>query len=405
MNEWTQWRLRQILPELMREQDLDMWLIVNREWIEDPVFFTLVDQPVMASPGCVALFFHDEGPKSGIKRYSCSPHGGLTGFEEVWKSRGHSQFEALAEAIKRCDPKRIGINISPRWGYGDGLTASLKDDIERALGADFSSRLVSAGDLCVRWLETRIPQELKFYKHACGVAHGIIKEFYSSSLISPGVTTLDQLVWWTRERISELKLRTWFQPSFSIVRSGQEMARHGADDSIIRRGDLVHCDIGIEYCGLCTDMQWWAYVCNAGERHAPEGLENALKRAMKAGEIFMGEFRAGMTGHEIALAALNKAEAHGFKPSIYSHPVGVHGHGAGTTYNTSAAEKQDERNIMRWNYPLYKNTCYAIELSNATNIPEWDNQEVRIGIEETAAFTSDGCEYIDGYQTNLILIQ
>ena len=142
---WLEWRLEHMLPDLMREQDLDMWLIINREWIEDPVFFTLVERPMMASPGCVALFFHDRGVKEGVDRFSCSPHGRLKGFEEVWQSRQKTQFEALAEAIKRCNPKKIGINVSSRWGYGDGLTASLRDDLQRALGPEMSSRLVSAG--------------------------------------------------------------------------------------------------------------------------------------------------------------------------------------------------------------------------------------------------------------------
>ena len=405
MNEWLDWRLENLLPNLMREQDLDMWLIINREWIEDPVFFSLVEQPLMASPGCVALLFHDPGEKKGVCRYSCSPHGRLNGYEEVWKSRQKSQFEALAEAIKRCDPGRIGINVSERWGYGDGLTASLRDNLMEALGTEFSSRLVSAGDLCVRWLETRSPRELSFYQHACKISHEIIEEVYTRAVITPGVTSLEQLVWWTRRRINELGLRTWFQPTFSVVRSSQETERNGVADDVIQRGDLIHCDMGIEYCGLCTDMQWWAYVCRSGERRAPEGLDLAFERATKVAEIFMGEFTEGNTGREIAVRALKKAESLGLKPSIYSHPVGAHGHGAGTTFNTVAAEKQDERNVMRWDYPLYQNTCYAIELSCISKIPEWDNQEVSLGIEDTAVFTIDGCRYIDGFQTDYILIE
>ena len=405
MNEWTSWRLEHILPDLMREQDLDMWLIVNREWIEDPVFFSLIHQPVMASPGCAALFFHYDLEKGDIVRYSCSPHGGLAGYQEVWGSRNETQFEALATTIKRCNPDKIGINVSPRWGYGDGLTASLRDDLRRALGSDFASRLVSAGDLCVRWLETRSPQELDFYKHSCGITHEIIREIFSSPSISPEITTLDQIEWRTRDRISKLGLHAWFQPSFSIVRSKPETVERPTEDGIIRRGDLLHCDVGIEYCGLCTDMQWWAYVCKTGEQRAPTGLENALRGATDVAEIFMNEFTEGLTGREIALAALKKAESRGLKPSIYSHPVGVHGHGAGTTFNTVDANKQDERNVLRWNYPLFENTCYAIELSNMAQVHEWNNQEVRIGIEDTAAFAGGDCRYIDGHQTDYILIQ
>ena len=404
-NEWREWRLENILPDLMREMDIDMWLVINREWIEDPVFFTLVDQPMMGSPGCVALFFHDQGIAEGVRRYSCSPHGRLGGYEEVWTTRQKTQFEALAEAIKRCNPRKIGINVSQRWGYGDGLTASLRDDLASVLGAEYSSRLVSAGDLCVRWLETRSPRELRFYEHACRVAHGIINEVYSNSLITPGATSLDELVWWTRQRITDLGLRAWFQPSFSIRRSEHDSAGEDAEADVIRRGDLIHCDVGIEYCGLCTDMQWWAYVCRAGEHHAPAGLEHALKRATQVADIFLSHFREGKAGRDIAEAAFREAESCGLKPHIYSHPVGVHGHGAGTTFNTSAPEKQDERNVLRWDYPLHDSTCYAIELSCVTVIPEWGDQEVRLGIEETAVFAGNRCTYIDGHQTEYILIK
>ncbi len=405
MNEWLKWRLDNILPDLMRGEGIDMWVIINREWIEDPVFFTLVPEPMMASPGCVALFFHDRGEELGIEGLSCSPHGRIRGYKETWATRKKTQFEALAEAIKKCNPKKIGINVSSRWGYGDGLTASLKEDLEKALGVEYSSRFVSAGDLCVRWIETRSPQELSVYKHICGVAHGIIAEFFSNKVITPDITTVDEVRWWTRQRITDLGLEVWFHPSLSIVRSKKEAAKYDDDRKVIRRGDLLHCDLGIEYLGLCTDMQWWAYVCKIGENDAPEGLKKALKRANKVADILMSEFNEGRTGREIAVSALNKAKAQGLRPSIYSHPVGIHGHGAGTTFNTGDPGKQDERNVLRWNYPLYVNTCYAIELSSTTSIPEWDNWDLRLGIEETAAFTKGGCKYIDGHQTEYYLIK
>ncbi len=407
MNEWLEWRLENMLPDLMREQGVDMWLIINREWVEDPVFFTLVPEPMMASPGCVALFFHDLGEDRGVERFSCAPGGRLVsaGYKRTWATREKTQFESLADAIKKCDPAKIGINVSRRWGYGDGLTASLRDDLEKALGAEYSSRLVSAGDLCVRWMETRSPQEISVYKYICGVAHGIIAEFYSNKVITPGITTVDEVIWWTRQRITDLGLDTWFHPSLSIIRSNEEAAKYDDNKNVIRRGDLLHCDMGIEYLGLCTDMQWHAYVCNIGEDDAPQGLKEALNRANRVANILMSEFKEGRTGKEIANTAMSKAEAEGLRPSIYSHPVGIHGHGAGTTINAVSPERQDERNVLRWDYPLYLNTCYAIELSNTTNIPEWDNQEIRIRFEETAAFTKDGCNYIDGHQTDFYLIK
>jgi len=409
MNQGLAWRLDHILPDLMRSEGVDMWLVINREWIEDPVFFTLVPEPMMASPGCVALIFHDRGQERGVERLSCSSHGvgGSNGpwYNETWTSRQRKQFESLAGVIKDRNPKKIGINVSSRWGYGDGLTASLKEDLEKALGPEFSARLVSAGDLCVRWLETRSPAELSLYRSIGGIAHDIIREFFSSAVIAPDITTTENVVWWIRKQIAALGLETWFQPSISIQRNAKEPVPDGGDRRVIRRGDLLHCDMGIKYLGLCTDMQWHAYVCRIGEEDAPAGLREALKRANRVAEIFMIEFKEGKTGREIALAAMGKAEAEGLGPSIYSHPVGVHGHGAGCTLNAVPPERQDERNVLRWNWPLHANTAYAIELSSASTVPEWNNQEVRIAFEETAAFTKEGCRYIDGHQTEYYLIK
>ncbi len=405
INDWMEWRLENILPDLMREEGIDMWVIINREWIEDPVFFTLVPEPMMASPGCVALFFHDRGKELGVERLSCSAHGVRGGYKETWTNKTMTQFEGLADAIKKRNPKKIGINVSRRWGYGDGLTASLKEDLEKALGAEYSSRFVSAGDLCVRWMETRSPQELSVYRHICGVAHDIIAEFFSNKVITPDVTTVDEVRWWTRQRITDLGLDVWFHPSLSIIRSEKEAAKYDDDRKVIRRGDLLHCDLGIKYLGLCTDMQWHAYVCKIGENDAPQGLKEALSRANRVAAILMGEFKEGKTGKEIANAAMSKAEAEGLRPSIYTHPVGIHGHGAGTTINAVSPNRQDERNVLRWDYPLYTNTCYAIELSSTSTVYEWDNQDVRIGFEETAVFTKEECKYIDGHQIDFLLIK
>ena len=405
MNEWLKWRLDNILPDLMRSEGIDMWLVINREWIEDPVFFTLVPKPMMASPGCVALIFHDQGKELGVGRLSCAPQGVRGGYKRTWGTRKKTQFEALADAIKKRNPKKIGINVSTRWGYGDGLTASLKEDLEKTLGPEYSSRFVSAGDLCVRWLETRSPQELSVYRHICGVAHDIIAEFYSNKVITPDITSTEDVVWWIRQKITDLGLETWFQPSISIQRNKKEAAKYDDNRRVIRRGDLLHCDLGIKYLGLCTDMQWQAYVCKIGEDDAPKGLKEALRKANRVADILMNEFKEGKTGKDIANAAMSKAEAAGLRPSIYTHPIGIHGHGAGTTINAVSPERQDERNVLRWDYPLYVNTCYAIELSSTTVVPEWDNQEVRIGFEESAAFTKDGCKYIDGHQIKFYLIK
>ena len=405
MNEWLRWRLDNIIPELMRREGIDMWLIINREYNEDPVYMTLVPEPTMAARRTSILIFHDRGKKLGVERLSGGYYGIGGWYKSTWLDKKKKQFESLAEVIKKLNPRKIGINVSSTWAFGDGLTASLKEKLEKGLGPEYSSRLVSAENLCIGWLETRSPQELSVYRHICGIAHDIIAEFYSNRVITPDVTTTQDVVWWIRQKITDLGLETWFQPSISIQRHAKEAARDEGNRDVIRRGDLLHCDVGITYLGLCTDMQWQAYVCRIGEDDAPQGLKEALRRTNRMGDIFRNEFKTGRSGNDIVRSAMEKAEAEGLRPLIYSHPLGFHGHGAGPPMDARSPERAPEGVELRGMYSLYPNTCYAIEYSCTSTIPEWDNQDVRIGFEETAVFTEQGCKFIDGHQTRFYLIK
>ncbi len=405
MNEWLRWRLDNIIPKLMRREGIDMWLIINREYNEDPVYMSLVPEPTMSARRMSILIFYDRGEKIGVERLSGGYYGIGDLYKATWTDKKKKQFESLAGIIKERNPKKIGINVSSTWAFGDGLTASLKEKLKKALGSEYSSKFVSAENLCIGWLETRSPQELSVYRHICGIAHDIISEFYSNKVITPDITSTEDVVWWIRQKINDLGLETWFQPSISIQRYKEEATKYKDNRKIIRRGDLLHCDVGIVYLGLCTDMQWQAYVCRIGEEDAPEGLKEALRRTNRMGDIFRNEFKAGRSGNDIVWSAMKKAEAEGLRPLIYSHPIGFNGHAAGTPMEARPPERAPEGIKARGEYPLYPNTVYAIEYSCTSSIPEWDNQDVRIGYEETGVFTKDGCKFLDGHQIKLYLIK
>jgi methionine aminopeptidase len=404
MNEWLKWRLDNLVPRLMRREGIDLWLVINREYNEDPVYLSLVPRPTMYARRTSILIFHDLGPEKGVERLSGSYYGMEGWYKGTWVDKTKKQFDSLAEVIRALNPKKIGINTSEHWAFGDGLTASLKTNLEKALGPELSSRLVSAENLCIGWLETRSPQEMSVYRHICGIAHDIIGEFFSNEVITPDVTTADEVVWWIRQRYTDLGLETWFQPSISIQRHKKEAAKY-SDRNVIRRGDLLHCDVGIHYLGLCTDMQLQAYVCRIGETDVPEGLKEALRRANRLADVFMGEFQMGRSGNEIVDSTMKKGEAEGLRPLIYTHPIGIHGHGAGCVADARPPESAPEGNEERGKYPLFPNTAYAIEFSSTTSVPEWDGQDVRIGFEENAVFTEAGCRFIDGRQTKFFLIK
>jgi len=397
VNNWLKIRLETVLPELMRREKFDMWVVICREYNEDPVFYSLVPYNSFAARRLTMLVFYDRGEK-GVERLAVSRYGIESFYEGVWQPEKIEQWECLAKVIKERNPKRIGINESDTFAFGDGLSSSLKKKLLRVLGPEYSSRFHSAEELAVGWLEKRIPEELEVYPHIVAIAHQIITEAFSREVITPGVTTTQDVSWWIRERFRELRLGNWFHPSVSIQRS--EKSKNNGD--IILRGDLLHCDIGITYLRLNTDTQEHAYVLREGESDAPRGLKEALKLGNRLQDILIGEFKEGRTGNEILAAALKKAKEVGLKASIYSHPLGFHGHAAGPTIGLW----DNQVNVPgKGDYRLYYNTCYAIELNIRTNLAEWGGQEIRIALEQDGAFTRKGVYFIDGRQTKLHIIK
>ena len=396
---WLSARLEKILPELMRREKLDMWLVICEEYNEDPVYLSLVPFSSLSARRLSILVFFDRGGEKGVERFSVSRYGIGTLYPTVWKAGQEDQWRALGNVVKERDPKRIGINEAEVFAFGDGLAASKKKLLLQALGPEYSKRLVGAERLAVGWLERRLPGELEVYHHIAAIAHAIIAEAFSSKVITPGVTTTNDVEWWMWEKLRGLGQTTWFDPSISIQRPKSSPYK---DSPVIHRGDLLHCDFGINYLRLNTDTQQHAYVLKEGEVDAPQGLKDALAQGNKLQDILLSEFREGRTGNEVLVAALAKAKSEGLKPSIYTHPLGYHGHAAGPTIGL-----WDQQNGVpgAGDYPLFYDTVYSIELNAKANAPEWDNQEVTIALEQDAAFTKKGTYFLDERQTKFFLIK
>ena len=244
-----------------------------------------------------------------------------------------------------------------------------------------AARLVSAERLAVGWLEKRTPAEIFFFSQLAAINRGVAAEALSAKVIKPGVTTLDDLSWWTRERFAGLGVEAWFQPTFYILRrTGQGLTEEAG--RVVLPGDVVRCDIGFSCLGLTTDCQEVAYILRAGENEAPQGLREAMRQANHLQAILTAGFKQGLTGNEILAAALRQARAVGIKPRIYSHPLNYYGHGAGTRIGPG------EGAPGMGDYPLASDTCWAIELSVAAVIPEWGGQEIQLALEESAVFAS-----------------
>nr|WP_136251080.1 M24 family metallopeptidase [Ningiella ruwaisensis] len=400
-------KLENTLPELMARTGIDMWILISREYNEDPVLKTMLPATWLSARRRTILVLFNPGDGKALERYAVARYQVDTMFQKAWdKESQPDQWQRLVELIRQLSPNKIGINKSEHFALADGMTATEHQAFMEVLPSDLQSKVVSAEMLAIAWLETRTELEMQYYPEIVRMGHSIIKEAYTSGFIKPGETTTNDVVWWLRDRSRELGLDNWFHPSVSIQRASAEKFDHvkafseGKKDQIIERGDLVHMDFGITYLRLNTDQQQHAYVLREGESDAPDYLKQALADANRLQDIFTALFKEGRTGNEVLLAAREQAIEEGIKPSIYTHPLGYHGHAAGTTLGMWDAQAGVP---VQGDYPLFKNTAYSIELNAARFIPEW-GKEIRIMLEENAFFDGTRVEYMDGRQTEFHLI-
>ncbi|QQS40653.1 MAG: M24 family metallopeptidase [Acidobacteriota bacterium] len=400
-------RVQTVLPPLMKRTGIDMWIIISREYNEDPVLKTFLPSTWQSARRTTILVIHDPGDGKQLGTYAMARYAVGKMFVKAWdKEKEPDQWKALAKFVAEKNPKRIGVNRSATDALADGISAFHFDRLIESLSEPFRSRVTTAENLAIGWLETRTESEMAIYPNIVRMAKQIIAEGFSEKVIQPGVTTTDDVVWWYRERIKELKLETWFHPSVSVQRKDPESFEHlrafsdRPEDQVILPGDLLHVDFGITYLRLNTDTQQHAYVLRPGETEPPAFLKEALKKGNRVQDILTGNFRTGRTGNQILAASLAQCKAENIKCSIYTHPLGFHGHAAGTTIGLW---DQQEGVPVAGDYPLYPMTAHSIELNAASYIEEW-GKEIRIMLEEDAFFDGTTTRYIDGRQTELMVI-
>ncbi|MDB2702802.1 aminopeptidase P family protein [Flavobacteriaceae bacterium] len=404
MEEIQHQRFTELLPALMEEHQLDAWVLITREYNEDPVVKTMLPPTWLnARRRTILVFTLDaktgELSRAAITRY---PFGKL--IPSVWnKEEQPDQMKALVDYLTLKNPKKIGINTSENYGIVDGLAQTDYRLFEEALSSKLKKRLVSAEPLATAWIETRTSREMMVYNQLVEITHNIIAEAFSTKVITPGVTTTDDVVWWLREKVSALGLKTWFHPTIDVQRSGKSdlYAFDGKSKfDVIQPGDLVHCDFGITYLGLNTDCQELAYVLKRNETKAPKELENALAEGNRVQDLFTDRFKTGRTGNETLAMALEAGRAEGLRPQIYTHPLGLYGHSAGTTFGMWDAQ---EGVPGSGDWPLHENTVYAIELNTKVYIKAW-KKDIRVMLEEAGFFGPNGFAYVNKRQTKLYLI-
>ena len=395
---WIQKRFDTVLPQLMSRTGIDMWIIVSREYNDDPVFRSMAPLTTYSSRRRTILVFFNPGTGQPVERLSIGRFD-YDGLFKVIQTHNDAQYEGLRKVVEERKPRMIGINESDAWNHADGLSANEKRRLLDALGPTYAARTKSAELLAVGWLEIKLPEELEAYRHVMKVAHMVIREAFSNKVITPGKTTTEDVVWWMRQRVVDMGLGKWFHPSVTIHRQGG--LKPG--DNVIQPGDMLHTDFGLVYLGLSTDTQHNAYVLKPGETDAPQGLKDGLKAANTLQDLTMKFARVGETGNQALRDARAAAMKGGIVPSIYCHPVGYHGHGAGPPIGMTDYQ---EGVPIRGDYPFQPYTWHSIELNATHKVPEWGGQAVRFALEEDAAIMSDGkWDWIDGRQTEFYLIK
>jgi Xaa-Pro aminopeptidase len=390
---WLAERLERNLPKVMRAHGVDMWVLPMREYNEDPVFRALVSPTTLAARRRTIYVFFDRGPDGGVERLALggssqgdlyeairdtepSPRGDS---RELW---GQAQWELLARVIRERDPRRIAVNIALEHNFSDGLSAGEWEQMQEAIGSDLASRVVREPRLAIDYLATRVPSMTQVYRRMQGLVHDIIGTAFSNEVITPGVTTTEDVVWWMRQRVNDLGLGSWFHPSVNLQRRDDTPGGEA-----IQRGDVLHCDFGIVALGLATDTQHMAYVLREGETDAPEGLRQALANSNRLQDILLEEMRVGRSGNEVLSSVLRRMRDEGLNGTMYTHPIGDHGHGAGPLIGLW--DRQDGV-PGRGDVPVLANMWFSTELQVTTSVPEWGGQSVRMMQEEEAEVTPDG---------------
>ena len=400
-------RFDNLLPKLMDKTEIDMWILISREYNEDPVLKTMLPAEWLNARRRTILVFYRNKGKNSLDKLAVARYNFGENIISAWdKEKQPDQWERLNEIIDERNPVRIGLNFSKYFNIADGLDKTDYEEFMSNISELNRKKIVSAQKLATSWIETRTDAEMEIYREIVTITKEIIYEAFSMNVIKIGKTTTTDLEWWMRQKVTDLGLETWFHPSVDIQRNSQDSGDHlrsfsnRPSENIIQKGDLIHCDFGITYLRLNSDCQQMAYILKDDETDVPEFLKNAFTDANKLQDILTSNFIQGDSGNKILLNSLREAKDQNLRPSIYTHPLGSYGHSSGPTIGM-----WDSQGGVKGNgdYPLNYNTVYAIELNNTSFIKEW-GLDIRIMLEEAGFYGVNGFKYVNGRQTKIKIV-
>lgn len=388
-------RLQNLMPQLMKECGVEMWLIICSEYNEDPVFKTITPARMRNASRLVCLIFSlDKDGKYEALNLSRPNPAFSPYYTHCYDPKTQNQWEAIKKAVLDRNPSKVAVNVSRISAQADGISKRLWDDLYEQLG----DRMVADDRMAIRWLETRSQRELELYPSIYRIAQEIQREAYSLDVITPGVTTTDDVEYYIMQRINDMGLDFWFSPDVDVQRPGSDARMSGV---VIEKGDLLHTDMGLTYLNLNTDSQRLGYILKDGETEIPKGLLDGFKRGNRFQDIVRENCIKGRTGNEIFFASMEQAEKEGIRAMLYTHPIGFYGHAAGPSFGM-----YDNQGFVPGHGELKLNddTCYALELNVTEYVPEW-GQDVRFMMEETISFTGGETYFNDDYRDQIILVK
>lgn len=392
--EWLELRMERVLPKLMEEYDARMWILSMREYAEDPVFWSITSPTTFAARrrSIYVITRQDDGTLERLALGGTSQGGVFEAFRssrpaptqdtgELW---GNEQWRLLRELVEDRDPENIVLNIDPDWAFSDGLHAGEYEALIEALGDKYASRVKRESRLAMNYIAVRLPEMMPRYRKITESVHAIISEAFSNAVITPGETTTDDVLWWMRQRIRDLGYTTWFQTSVDVQRQG-EIPRTGP--KVIQKGDLLWTDFGVVAQNLHTDTQHMGYVLRDGETDAPAGIKQCLATTNRFQDILLENMEPGMTGNAILANTLDQMRSEGINGTMYTHPIGDHGHGAGPLIGRWDAQ---EGVPVRGDAVLLASTWHSTEMQTTNPIPEWGGKTASCRQEEEAYVDEDG---------------
>ncbi|MFQ5825360.1 MAG: M24 family metallopeptidase, partial [bacterium] len=392
-------RINLLLPQIMKEQSVDMWLVFTRENAEDPILPTIGISHIVARGAFIFSLKNGAYKKIAIAAsYDVSPIQATGLYDQVISYKTEGVKPHLKKWIEKLNPTKIAINYSRDVTIADGLTIGMRNYLEETLGEKYTQRFISAERLIVSLIGKKLPMELEALKTAILATKQIIAEALTSDVIEVGVTTEKDLGNFMARRTKEMGMEV----AFMSVVVGPTRGHSEPTERVIKPGDLIRIDFGARYEGYAADIQRTAYVLKPDEEEPPAEIQHLWEVGLKANQACIAAIKPGVTGNDVDKVGrqiLIKAGFEGY-PHGAGHAIGLKVHDVGAILGPDWKERYGNTVF----FPLEVNQVYAVEPILYTPDPR-TGKEINISLEEDVIVTKEGSKLIGKPQTELIVIE